>query len=178
MPFLTPTIRIREETLESGGPLQQKLNFRLRTADSSRCPNHSHLPCFIPSAIQRIPRQLNRSALHSPSSISTSHTHRHRHHLIWIWKLSSASANLICLVVKGSDLPTAFDTNFHWSESLVRNYLSFSLQELTDTNTFKSQLQTRLFTLKHKLLVVYNFVEAPLVLSGVNGICNDDNASK
>ena len=25
--------RIREETLESGGPLQRKLNFRLRTRD-------------------------------------------------------------------------------------------------------------------------------------------------
>ena len=30
MPFLTPT-RIREEPLKSGGPLQRKLNFRLRT---------------------------------------------------------------------------------------------------------------------------------------------------
>ena len=37
MPFLTSTnYRIGETTLESGGPLQRKLNFRLRTVSSRK----------------------------------------------------------------------------------------------------------------------------------------------
>ena len=39
-PSLHQPARIREETLESGGPLQRKLNFRLRTYISYRVLEH------------------------------------------------------------------------------------------------------------------------------------------
>ena len=41
--------RIREETLESGGPLQRKFNFPFRT---SRCNKNNNLGCCIPDVLK------------------------------------------------------------------------------------------------------------------------------
>ena len=66
------------------------------------------------------------------------------------------------------------ERSFSYAGPKAWNYLSFGLQELTDSCTFKKQL--KLICLhSHTLPIVCNFVEAPLVTLGVNGVWNDNN---
>ena len=69
------------------------------------------------------------------------------------------------------------ERSFSYAGPEAWNDLPFVLQELTDTRTFKRQLKSHLFIVAYSYLltVVNNFVEAPLVTLGVNGVCNNDN---
>ena len=57
------------------------------------------------------------------------------------------------------------ERGFSYAGPKAWNDLPLALQELTDTCTFKRQLKTHLFTLAYT-----NFIEAPLVTLGVNGV--------
>ena len=64
------------------------------------------------------------------------------------------------------------ERSFSYAGPKAWNDLPSVLQELTDMCTFKRQLKTHLFICLHWhiLTVVHNFVEAPLVTLGVNGV--------